>query len=287
MKWIRSPAWDAFWFLSGPAFGLLLAFVFDAPLGLLLTVLNAHTISPIALAWSHRPYRTQVMLPNLRKFVGVPAIVMTLGVAAAIGTWYLFPLFVPKDLLLLEQVHLDQLTIPLLAWVNIYAVWNLYHTGAQNFGFLTLYRGRSFKGSEWWIILLTCVVITVLIGHFLQRWIPLQSVFLFVTGLLFVNHWLGAIGLAAHVHSRHHGISPGWFVGGVMLFGFASSGLYHIMLNWTVRAAVMAACVRASFGIWHFLQDKWLWSFSNPQVRATIGRDLLGPPRLRLVKKAA
>ena len=150
MMWIRSPAWDGFWVLSAPALGALMLVPLAIPLPTaaittaLLCINFGHALSPIALAWSHRGFR-RVMWARPKKFIGVPALVMSVGVAAAVGTWFLAPDFRPAGMVL-ENFQLKSISVPIVLWANLYAVWNLYHAGAQNFGFLCLYRRRGFKG---------------------------------------------------------------------------------------------------------------------------------------------
>jgi hypothetical protein len=113
-----------------------------------------------------------------------------------------------------------------------------------------------------------------------------MGVTLFLLGLVTVNHWFAAIGLAAHVHARHSGRSPLWFIGVILAAGAGLVWAFYAALLFSVHAAMMALCLRGSLGIWHFLQDRWDYQLSNPRVRATIGRDLRRQPQLRLVEAA-
>ncbi len=280
VTWIRSPWWDGFWFLSAPVLGLLMLVPLAVPLPTraitvaLLCINFGHALSPIALAWTHGPFR-RLMLQKPSKFIGVPAVVIVAGIAAAVGTWVMFPDFRPGRMSL-ENVKLDQLDVPLVLWANLYAVWNLYHAGAQNFGFLCLYRRQGWKGRSKLGALAACVAVTVLLGHEVGRVFGYQWVFLFFMGLMTVNHWFAAIGLAAHVHAQHNDCSPLWFAAGVILAGSLLVWAFYMTLAASFQAAIMALCLRGSLGIWHFLQDRWVWQLSNPQVRATIGRDVFG-----------
>lgn len=240
----------------------------------LLSVSFAHSIAPIAMAWSHGGYRG-VMLERPAKFVGVPGLVIAVGVMAAVATWILFPSF-QIGRMVLENVRLDQLGVPLVLWVNLYAVWNLYHAGAQNFGFLCLYRRRGFKGRQRVLALVICVAVTVFLVGYASQLLGIRGLVLFFAGLVWVNHWFAAIGLAAHVHARHSNRSPLWFVAGVLVVGVGLVWAFYSALTLSFFAALMALCLRGSLGIWHFLQDRWVWQLSNPRVRATIGADLFG-----------
>lgn len=232
----------------------------------------AHAISPIALAWSHRGFR-YVMLARPGKFIGVPAAVIISGIVAAVGTWLLFPTFRPADMVL-EHLQLKNLTVPIIIWANLYAVWNLYHAGAQNFGFLCLYRRQGWKGRQKYLVLAVCIAISVFVGHEMSRVFEYKGVLLFCFGLVTVNHWFAAIGLSAHVHSRHTGRSPLWFAGGVILAGSLLVWIFYLGITTSLHVMVLTLCLRGALGIWHFLQDRWIWQLSDPQVRATIGRDV-------------
>jgi hypothetical protein len=278
MNWIRSPGYDCFWILSAPLLGLLMLVPLALPLPTqaitmgLLSVNFAHALAPIALAWSHHGFRA-VMLSRPGKFVGAPALLMISGVIAAAETWSLYPNF-QLGRVTLENISLDNLGVPLVLWANLYALWNLYHGGAQNFGFLCLYRQRGFKGRKKAITLAICVAVTVFLGHEAERLFGGQGLALFLFGLVTVNHWFAAIGLAAHVHARHVGWSPLWFVAGILAAGSALVWVFYTALSSSLHAAIMVLCLRGSLGIWHFLQDRWVWKLSDPRVRATIGQDL-------------
>jgi len=266
MKWIRNPSYDLFWFLSAPL-------VLMMPLPALLTINFSHAIAPIVLAWNHRSFRA-VMLQRPMKFMGWPALVMAVGVAAAIATWVVYPMFVPQPMAL-ENIDLDQVAVPVVVWANLYAAWNLYHAGAQNFGFLCLYRRKRLTGRARYAVLTTSVLIVVIFGHEAGRIFSYQAAALLIAGLLSANHWLAEVGLSAHVHARHRECSPLWFIGAVILMGFLLLLAFDIGLWYSARAAMLALCLRGALGMWHFLQDRWIWQLSNPQVRATIGRDLM------------
>jgi hypothetical protein len=110
--------------------------------------------------------------------------------------------------------------------------------------------------------------------------------------IIALNHWLVAIGIASHIHARSQG--PGvrgqgrsWlFALAVMGVGFAlfcalfvdftkvpTHGLSTAALSFTVTAV----SIRLGLGFVHFLYDRWLYKLSDPQVRATIGKDVFCP----------
>jgi hypothetical protein len=273
MTWIRSPAYDIFWFLSGPVLFVLLVIL---PLPAILTLNFGHALSPIALAWTHQGFR-KMMLRNPAKFIGVPALVMFFGAVAAVTTWTVFPSFRPERMVL-ENLRFDQLGVPMVIFANIYAVWNLYHAGAQNFGFLCLYRRKSFAaGWERRAVLGVCVLVTAGIGHEVSRVLHVPEISLFLAGFFFVNHWLAAIGLSAHVHGQHTGWSPLWFVGAILAAALVLVLAFDTGLWYSTQLAILALCLRAAFGMWHFLQDRWIWKLSDPRIRVIIGGDIFSP----------
>jgi hypothetical protein len=274
MTWIRSPCWDGFWFLSAPVLGLLL--VFFPPLISLFLILNiAHAVSPIILAWSHRQYRP-VMLKRPGKFVGVPVVLFALALVMACLSVRFFPHYNPAHQYALETLSFATVQVPIVVWATLYAVWDLYHGGAQNFGIWCLYRRRSVQGWQKWAILLTFVLFQVIISHAVPEWSRNRTIFLFIFGLIAFNHSLAAIGLCAHVHGRHWGVSPCYFAGAMLLLGFVGSFALLFGLRHSLFVATFAVALRASLGIWHFLQDRWIWRMSDPQVRAAIGKELFG-----------
>jgi hypothetical protein len=99
-----------------------------------------------------------------------------------------------------------------------------------------------------------------------------------------MNHWLVAIGLASHVHANREGVSPwpfalGLCLAGLLLFSalfvdpmkLLSGGISTAMLSFSAAAVGF----RLGLGFVHFLYDRWIWRLSDPQVRETIGRDLI------------
>lgn len=94
-----------------------------------------------------------------------------------------------------------------------------------------------------------------------------------------LNHWLVAIGLAAHVDASANNRSPWWFAvaicaAGCLLFWLLffdwGKGLSMAALDFTVAAVSF----RLGIGFVHFLFDRWLYKFSDPRVRETIGKDM-------------
>lgn len=99
-----------------------------------------------------------------------------------------------------------------------------------------------------------------------------------------LNHWLVAIGLASHVYANHKGKSPWPFALVVMAAGSVLFCLLFVDLRKLPNVGLTTAALyftvtavgfRLGLGFVHFLYDRWIYQLSNPQVRATIGRDIL------------
>jgi hypothetical protein len=96
-------------------------------------------------------------------------------------------------------------------------------------------------------------------------------------GIILMTHWLQAIGLAGHA-SRHNiwTFCPALIIAGVVLY----LGLFADWHNMLVIPATVAATAvgfrELGMGTVHFLMDRWVWKLSDPRVRETIGKSLLG-----------
>jgi hypothetical protein len=104
-------------------------------------------------------------------------------------------------------------------------------------------------------------------------WWPLGAV-----GLVNVNHWLTAIGLAGHVHANYRSqrsylFSLAVIVIGLVLFCLLFVDLKHFTISTTFAATAIG--FRLGLGNVHFLYDRWVWKLSDPRVQATIGLNLL------------
>jgi hypothetical protein len=281
MPWIRNPWWDGIWILSGVPIGIGMA-VCHTSLATLMALFFAinipHLISPIALVWTHRTFRP-VALRRWKRYIAVPIGVMLLATVIAFVTEG--PLQINHITL---QVRMSNIPSPhqwtLLAWLGLYFVWNAYHFGSQNFGILRLYgvKGRKIL-VKWGCVALTVlgfIVIPRAIGTFAPTDSSLLVVPMVLLGTFSFNHSLAALGLSAHVWSRHHGLSPWIFVAGL----FAASApfvwlLIHHDIVTSFRLMILLITVRIGLGFVHFIYDGGVWKLSDPQVRATIGRDLL------------
>jgi hypothetical protein len=103
-----------------------------------------------------------------------------------------------------------------------------------------------------------------------------------------MNHWLVAIGLSSHVYANHQHRTPLTFSAVLVGLGMLVFGLLFVVvpftgihstsgpapLPWWIRATIPAVSLRLGLGFVHFLYDRWLWRFGDPQVRETIGADL-------------
>jgi hypothetical protein len=228
---------------------------------------SAHLFAPIAMAWGHPGFR-RVMLRRRIKFVVIPTAILILAVLIAPLTQHFWPTFRPIiGARVRTQVDWDLIN-PFTALLALFVVWNLYHFGAQNFGVLRLWRrGRGNRSLQ----KIGCVGGTTLgmVGvPFVAPILAPISVWTF--GL---SHWLVAIGLAARV-SRW----PILFWVAMLLAGiFLTAALWTGIAYGSLLVAMSVVSLRVGLGIVHFLYDRCVWKLSDPQVRATIGRDLLCP----------
>jgi hypothetical protein len=344
--WICGPYWDSFWILSGLPLGLILvliaalAHVSPATITIYLIVVfqTAHSLSPIALAWSHSGFR-RVILRSRATYILLPATLLAVATACGFASSGLFPEMQFTDAdgsrLAFSSLFRPGVWRSPAEWLMItYMVWNCYHFGMQNFGILQLYRrtsGFSYGEEQRRIDMAFCLAVQVAVNsaiftsmlgavlvsyvHLLYlfiiiggililvregavtgRWISPRVVFitshtlslmfgqgLWVTAINGANHWLSAIGLSSHVDGRNASRSPFLFVGVVMLLSFAlfwalfwkAGSEFSCNLGQMIQITMTALGFRLGIGMVHFLYDRWLWKFSDPQVRATIGRDLL------------
>lgn len=88
-------------------------------------------------------------------------------------------------------------------------------------------------------------------------------------GIVSMNHWLTAIGLAGHASSRPLLLSIGAILSGIALFCVLFPDLGHFAIPTAVAA--WAIGFRLGIGVVHFLYDRWVWRLSDPQVRAMVG----------------
>lgn len=229
---------------------------------------TGHSLSPIALAWTDAGFR-RLMCRHPQKYLGLPAAVFGLTLAVGVATSCGWTSYVPGP----RQVfHLTGWTNPFPMVVWIYWLWNIYHFGMQHFGVLTIFRrGGARSRRQRLADTAICLTVTAFGMAAVPKLTSEQWVFFLTMGIFSVNHWVVDIGLSSRV-SKH-----GWlFAGGVVLAG-AVGFLWMIPTpnGMLIKVIPIVICARLGLGFVHFLYSRWVWKFSDPQVRATIGRDLL------------
>lgn len=140
LPWLRSPAWDSFWLLSGlwlPVLLWLLWLLPDGPaqlviMGLTLGGWLAHRFASIWLALSARAYRP-VLRARPGYFFGLPLL---------LGLGLLGVVFGPESLW--PGTRLQRFAALML----IDYAFSLYHFAMQHYGVLALYRSRLPHGQQ-------------------------------------------------------------------------------------------------------------------------------------------
>jgi len=286
MSWIRGPLWDGLWIWSGVPIGVMLlgmglnwhwwtpqalvAFFFLA-----VALENGHNVSPIVLGWTHSGFRRH-MLANPWKFIGVPVAVLAAAAAVGLVTSLGWTTYAPGPYHAMKITNWTN-PYPLLVWV--YLVWQAYHFGMQNFGIAMLYCRRLPASRARRLALKYTFLPVTMFGMLgLPMFVHSWQLGLMFLGVFSVSHWLQAIGLSSAVSRR------GWIFTAALL-AIGAIGFVWLrptpMGNAVKQLGVflpLVLCMREGFGIWHFLMDRWLWRFSDPLVRDTIGRDLFSPP---------
>jgi hypothetical protein len=174
----------------------------------------------------------------------------------------------PVETVLLPVIAVSAaLAAPFMLIWWVYWLWNIYHFGAQHYGVCRIFGARVPK---WFCIGGTAVIMAagpLLIHAGWWRWFMLVAIDF--------NHWLVDIALSSRV-SRCRWL----FIAGVAALGCIGfawklprvDGIATMFMPWIIKA-------RWGVGIAHFLYSRWVWKLSDPQVRATIGRDFLSVPR--------
>lgn len=226
------------WLLSGVPVGVMLILL---PPHILVPVFwtfvlleTAHTLSPITVAWGHGSFR-QVMRERPSRYLLLPALALVVALSAPFG-------FV----------------------TGLYFSWNIFHFGMQNFGILSLCC-RITRKVEASLICIALICALALLPAMIHH--P-QKASLFILGAITVNHWVVDLGLSS-VTFRH---------AVVFLIGLVSVGMIGFLWEHPTIQGIQRTdvefIVRARFGLGfiHFLYSGWVWKFSDPQVRTTIGR---------------
>jgi hypothetical protein len=273
MRWIRSPLWDSLWFLSGPIIGVVLISWPDSLTELVPVFLifnSGHLISPVAMAWSHPDFRRVMSLYKIR-FIIIPLIIIVLGFTAGLLVKTPFP---TNPITLAVKVDINNwlaYTNPLIMVLVVYFTWNAYHYCKQNYGMFFLYLPEINKITAMqWATFITLFGFIIIPEMFHQ---PKISLFFF--GLIIFNHQLVSIGIASHIWSNTHHRNPLWFAGAMIIAG---GGLTWLILHFAPMIIMPIVGMRATAGFVHFLYERWVYKFSDPNVRETIGRQLFASP---------
>ena len=213
---------------------------------------TGHSISPIAMSWSHAGFR-QEMLGRPWKFIALPLAIMALAGSVGAATSAGWTSFVPGPYHSREITDLSN-PFPILVWA--YILWNFYHFGMQNFGVLRLCGWRSYR----WPTMVGCVGLTTVA---LINFPPIVA----------FNHWVVAIGLCGKVMKdwRRWAFLAAMPTLGAIAIAWSvptSHGTMILVIPWLIS-------LRIGLGLVHFLYDRWTWKMSDPAVRATIGRSLI------------
>jgi hypothetical protein len=162
--WIRSPSWDGLWVLSGLPIGLILVALSSTvpqrllTFSLLAALQTGHLLSPIVLAWAHAGFR-KIMLMQRVKYIGVPLLVLAVPTAIAAVASRGLTEYRPNLGLAPQINQWPDWKNPYLMVIWVYAVWNIYHFGMQNFGVLSVYRRKAGTGSRR-VDMAFCLVVT-------------------------------------------------------------------------------------------------------------------------------
>lgn len=263
-----------------------------------------HALSPIVFAWTHAGFRRLIFKYPARYLLLPGAFFLctfAIGAATSLG-WTSFVR--PAQDLTGQSYAFTDLRNPFGMMVSVYFWWNVYHFGMQNFGVLTMCRtGRSARPARGtlrigsWQILqprpaaIVCLAVTAFGMVILPKLLRSAEIGVVFYGMLYVNHWVVAIGLPGHVETSLHESRPrlrAWaFVLGVLLLG--GIGFVWLAPAWIWRAwgysiparepdyflitHVVPVVLSLRFGLSfvHFLYDRYIWKMSDPEIRAIIG----------------
>jgi hypothetical protein len=169
----------------------------------------------------------------------------------------------------------------------VYFFWNAYHFGMQHFGILSLYRRGRRSRAQRRVDIWLCLFLTTVLGMIvLPKGLPallwflrippwqlhIQEISLFVVaGFLSVNHSTAAIGISSHVMASQHGRSPWLFAILLLVAGAVVLWVMFYAPRFTFHVTMTALALRVGLGFVHFLYDRWVYKFSDPAVRASIG----------------
>ncbi len=208
--------------------------------GVLIVLDTAHTLSPMVMAWSRGDFR-EVMLRHWLRYILLPASILCTSLAAA-------PV-------------VDTL-------VTVYFVWNVWHFASQNYGLLRFWQlhGELPFYFDWPF----CMAVTI-VG--MMVWPALTSdpwTWRLINLAIFaIPHWVSEIFLTSWASTRWKVFAPLIIALGCVGFLWAvprSTGMPVVGVAWV--------CFRIGLGFVHFLYDGAIWRFRDPEIRATIGKEL-------------
>ena len=151
VTWIRSPAWDGLFILSGLAFGVILTALSSRLTAttiifwFVLLTQTGHLLSPMVLAWSHDGFRS-LMFRQRTKYIVLPTAILACAALVGMIAGRHVPnlRFNPTSFSLAAgPTTLVEFKNPFMAMVALYAAWNAYHFGKQAFGVLSIYRRKQ------------------------------------------------------------------------------------------------------------------------------------------------
>jgi hypothetical protein len=155
------------------------------------------------------------------------------------------------------------LLAPLMVIWWVYWVWNIYHFGAQHYG---MSRILGWRVPRWFCVGVTAALMAGLPWLVHDGWVRW-----FLLIAIDFNHWLVDIGLSSRVSRCWWLFLAAVLALGCVGFVWKAPRADHIatmFIPWVIQA-------RWGVGIAHFLYSRWIWKLSDPQVRATIGKELL------------
>jgi len=329
MRLPRLPFAGWLWILSGLPVGLLLFLspppVWNAFFAFAVLLEVGHALSPIVFAWTHAGYR-RLIFKYPGRYIVVPGgfllAAFAVGAATSLG-WTSF--VAPTQDLTGQSYAFTDWRNPFGIMVTGYFWWNVHHFGMQNFGVLSMCRTAprvavprgTWRIGTWEVrqprpAAAACLAVTALGMVLLPKIVSREYAILFY-GLIFVNHWIVAIGLPTRVEAALGGewarARAAAFAIGVVLLG--AVGFVWSAPAWMFRAyghAVPANApdfmlirevipvvlgLRYGLSFVHFLYDRHIWKMGDPEVRAIIGHAFAartvapGPvPSLALVPRA-
>lgn len=211
----------------------------DLPYFFMLMVLldTAHVVSPFVLSATNKGFR-KVVLREWKKYIIPPAAVFLVFMASGM-TW---------------------LSIPVL--LSIYGLVNFWHFSMQNFGVLQLIFSKARQ------------------VNFLIAFFGTAAGMAFIMPAMQAHHWLTDIGLSQRAAGRGR-LAYLLIVTAIAPIAICWNGVFWRTFHWTpphvlIEWAKVFLVFRYSLSFAHFTSSARCWRFSDPQVRETIGRDLLG-----------